>query len=114
MIKKPHNKALGKKGEDLVANYLQELSYKIIERNWRIKLGEIDIIATKNSTIYFIEVKTRSNINYGYPSEAINYKKLQRMQRLSEMYMQNVKLSQYDSQILVAEVINQNINLIEV
>lgn len=59
-------------GEDLASNYLENIGYKIIERNFLCKQGEIDIIAKDKDEYVFIEVKTRSNRCYGRPSEAVN------------------------------------------
>lgn len=73
---------LGKYGEDLAANYLIDRGYKIIERNWRCSIGEIDLIAEDKAQIVFIEVKTRSSTDFGHPLEAITAKKVLRMQRL--------------------------------
>ena len=67
------NQELGKIGEELAAKYLTQNKYKIIQRNFRCKFGEIDIIAydLKNKELVFFEVKTRSNFKYGRPSEAV-------------------------------------------
>lgn len=56
-----HKKEIGKAGEDKAAEYLKENGYKIIERNWHTRFGEIDIIAQKNDIIVFVEVKTLPN-----------------------------------------------------
>ena len=63
---------LGQIGEELAALYLERNGYKIIERNFRYKKYEIDIIAKYNKELVFIEVKTRSNKIYGRPIEAVN------------------------------------------
>ncbi len=87
MIKK--NKIeLGKKGEKIAAEYLNKNGYKILEMNYRCKLGEIDIIANKKNTYVFVEVKTRRNLRFGYPAEAINVKKRQHMLRTAQYYIQ--------------------------
>lgn len=64
---------IGKIGEDIACKYLQKNKYIIIDRNFRCKQGEIDIIACdeKSRELVFIEVKTRSNTKYGRPSEAV-------------------------------------------
>ena len=67
---------LGKLGEDVTANYITRLGYKVLERNFECNQGEIDIIALDNEELVFIEVKTRTGVNYGEASEAITrYKK---------------------------------------
>lgn len=79
-----HNRMLGKQGEDQVCKYLISQGGVILERNWRIKEGEIDVIAKdKTGVICFVEVKTRSTLHFGHPCEAIDAKRLHRMQRLA-------------------------------
>lgn len=68
--------SLGKLGERLAAEYLLEKKFDILHQNWRFKHWEIDIIAEKENTLHFVEVKTRRNKNFGYPEEAITQKKL--------------------------------------
>lgn len=65
-------KELGKLGEQLATEYLEKNQYKIIDRNFCCRQGEIDIIAKDKTEIVFIEVKTRTNNNFGSPSEAVN------------------------------------------
>lgn len=65
----------GLKGENIACEYIIDRGYQILERNFRLKTGEIDIIAKKGDLLVIIEVKTRSNINYGYPYESVNRKK---------------------------------------
>ena len=67
-------KAIGKYGEDMACDYLKHNEYYILERNFNCKQGEIDIVAYDNkiNEIVFIEVKTITNFNYGFPSEAVN------------------------------------------
>ncbi len=74
---------VGADGETLVASYLQSRGASIIARNWRIKEGEIDLIARSNETLIFVEVKSRTSERYGHPLEAINAEKAHRLQRLA-------------------------------
>ena len=71
---------IGHRGEELATAYLIRTGHTIVARNVRYKCGEIDIITRKNSTIHYIEVKTRTSENFGTPVEAVNAKKRQRMQ----------------------------------
>lgn len=76
--------AVGKAGEKATEQHLIAQGYQILERNWRIKEGEIDLIAlSSEDVIVFVEVKTRTSIAYGDPLEAITTQKLRRMQRLA-------------------------------
>lgn len=82
------NQELGKIGEELAAKYLAQNKYKIIQRNFRCKLGEIDIIAydLRNKELVFFEVKTRSNFKYGRPSEAVTKMKKKHIVKAAEYY----------------------------
>ena len=67
---------LGKFGEDIAGKFLENIGYKIIDKNFKTKFGEIDIIAKDKNTFVFIEVKTRNSDEYGAPQLAVNnYKK---------------------------------------
>lgn len=79
----------GKLGEKCAAMYLERHGLEILERNWRIKGGEIDIIARKDNTIIFVEVKTREQGSLTSPEEAITKKKKQLLIRAAEQYMQD-------------------------
>jgi len=81
------NIELGNIGEDIAANYLQELGYEILDRNWRFKRVELDIIAQKDSTLVFCEVKTRSSDAYGSPAAAVTRAKQARLRKLSLMWL---------------------------
>lgn len=73
-------------GEDAACEYIQKKGYRILERNFRKGYGEIDIIAIINSTLVFIEVKTRSSNKYGTPFEAISPQKLSLLVRGANFY----------------------------
>ena len=74
----------GQLGEEAVSRYVRERGDEILDRNWRIREGEIDIVSLSSDGLFhFIEVKTRSSLAYGHPFEAINSEKAHRMQRLA-------------------------------
>ena len=79
--------SLGKFGEDYTCTYLQGKGYKILERNFRNKLGEIDLIAQEGKILCFIEVKTRVSLQYGAPFEAVHATKQQKMVQLALSYL---------------------------
>ena len=83
----------GRNGEAKAVEYLKQQGYEILERNWFMRIGEIDIIARKADVIYFFEVKTRSGYRYGHPFEAINKHRIHTMRRLGEVYVANKQLS---------------------
>jgi putative endonuclease len=104
--KKSNNQSLGVFGEEKVSEYLRAHNYEIIERNWRIKEGEIDIVALSDKGIFsFIEVKTRSSVAFGHPFEAINNDKAHRMQRLALAWLVTHKRFGSDYAIDVAAVL---------
>lgn len=80
---------LGKFGEDFACEYLRQQGYEIVHRNFRCRIGEIDIIAIKQDVLSFIEVKTRSSTTYGTPAEAVNLAKQKKIYRCAELYMQS-------------------------
>ena len=83
---------LGRYGEDIAVKYLREKGFRIIERNFRYSHKEIDIIAEDNGIIVFVEVKTRSNLNFGHPFEAINYQKLQKIRTAIYGYLNKLEV----------------------
>ena len=87
---------LGKIGENLVEKYLKNINYQVIERNFRCKRGEIDIIAKEKDELVFIEVKTRASMEYGKPAEAVTNQKKKHIYRSAEYYLaMHHKLSAY-------------------
>ncbi len=84
-VKRPGSKQrTGAFGEELTAQYLLARGDEILDRNWRIREGEIDLVSlSSDGTFHFIEVKTRSSLAFGHPFEAINRDKAHRMQRLA-------------------------------
>jgi putative endonuclease len=74
---------LGRTGEQLAVEYLIDSGYVVIERNWRCRQGEVDVVARHGATTVFVEVKTRSGVCYGHPFEALSLTKLSRLRRLA-------------------------------
>lgn len=84
MAKHERANELGKAGETQVVRYLEHRKYRILERNWRIRTGEIDIIAQSPQGLFiFVEVKARSSESFGHPLSAITSEKVRRMQKLA-------------------------------
>ena len=80
-------KELGNIGEQIAVDYLEKNNYKILKRNFYCKQGEIDVIAKKSQEIVFIEVKTRSSLDFGKPSEAVNSIKLKHMYKTAQYFL---------------------------
>lgn len=81
------NISLGLKGEEFAVDFLKRKGFKILERNFRTSFGQIDIIAKENNQICFIEVKTRKNLNFGLPQEAVSITKQKRIAKLALAYL---------------------------
>ena len=111
-----NNIETGKKGEHFAKEYLVSKSYNILNMNFRNYIGEIDIIAMDKDVLVFIEVKTRTNMKYGYPYEAVNHKKQQKIIYTSLSYIQqkNIKDTQLRYDIIEVYMTgSMNINHIE-
>lgn len=84
VLKRSRNQAIGAFGESRVADYRINNGDEIVDRNWRVREGEIDLVTLdKAGVFHFIEVKTRSSLAFGHPFESISQVKLLRMQRLA-------------------------------
>ena len=94
MMKKETGRELGRRGEEAAALFLQGLGQRIIERNWRCRSGEVDLITEDGDTLVFCEVKTRRSVSAGEPSEAITPGKQRRYSRLAEIWLS--RHDQYD------------------
>ena len=82
-----NKRQLGTDYEDIACDYLQKAGYVILDRNFRSKKGEIDIIVKEKNVIVFVEVKFRQSNSYGYSAEAVNYKKQMIIYRVAEAYL---------------------------
>ena len=96
---------LGEKGEIAGAKFLKKNGHKIIETNFSCRHGEIDIIAKKNEITCFVEVKTRSNENYGRPIDAITPFKVKHMVRSAQYYIAKKSLEHQEVRLDIIEVI---------
>ena len=95
---------LGRIGENIIADYITKLGYKVVERNFACNQGEIDIIAKDKEEIVFIEVKTRTDISYGEASEAVTDTKKRHLINSIKYYIYKQKLENQPIRIDVAEV----------
>lgn len=82
------NKSKGDFGEEKAAKYLKNQKYKIIKRNFKNKLGEVDIIAKQKDVTVFVEVKTRTDESFGFAAEAVDVKKQQKIRNVALLYAQ--------------------------
>lgn len=85
----------GKRSEIIAADYLKEKGYKVLEVNYKNKIGEIDLIAKDGDYLVFVEVKARLSQKFGHPFEAIDERKQQKIHAVASLYM--VKNHKYGS-----------------
>jgi putative endonuclease len=85
---KSNSRQLGKKAEDLAINYLQNEGYKVLLRNYRYQKAEIDIIAQQDNRLCFVEVKARTNLQFGYPETFVTSYQQRLIKKAAENYMQ--------------------------
>jgi putative endonuclease len=85
-MKKRHNLSIGNLGEIAASKYLTSLGYKIIERNFRKRYSEIDIVAKEANILVFVEVKTRCDSSFGNPEESITPYKLRKLIQSAHYY----------------------------
>jgi uncharacterized protein (TIGR00252 family) len=103
---------IGKSAENRVAKFLRAQGFKVLNQNWRTKVCEIDIIASKNEIICFVEVKYRSSDKQGEGMEYITFKKIQQMQFAAEIWNQQNNW-EGDWRLLAASVSDKKIDLVE-
>ncbi len=97
-------RALGRAGEAVAAAALRARGYRILDRNVRLRRGELDLVADDAGTIVFVEVKTRRTAAYGTPAEAVGGRKRQALIRLAEAYLARRRLTGRPCRFDVAEV----------
>lgn len=88
-----HRHALGREGERLAAQLLEEKGLTVLERNWKCRHGELDIIATDRRRAVFCEVKARSGVDYGGPLLAVGPDKVRRVRRLAQLWLNERELT---------------------
>lgn len=109
-----NNRLKGSRYENLAAAYLQNKGMQLIDRNFRCRLGEIDIIARDEEYLCFVEVKYRASVNAGFPSEAVNYHKQNKIYKVASYYMKRNGIS-YDTpcRFDVVSILGDNITHIK-
>jgi putative endonuclease len=104
-----YRQRLGRWGENLAADFLETRGYLILDRNWRSRNGEIDLITQTGETIAFVEVKTRKGRDFGLPEEGLTANKAKRLQSLAQQYLAQNDLHEIDWRIdLVAVELDQD------
>ena len=82
---------LGKEGEELAVSFCRKKGYRVLEKNYKTVFGEIDIVARDGAKIVFIEVKTRADDSFGYPFEAVDARKREKIRRVALCFLKKFK-----------------------
>ncbi len=89
----PFRSTLGERGERVACEFLQKYGYKILEKNYKCKIGEIDVIARRQGRLAFIEIKTRTSAQFGTPQEAVDLRKQEKIFKVAQWYLKEKKAS---------------------
>lgn len=88
----PFHFSLGARGEAMACNFLVKKGYQIVEKNYRCRLGEMDVIAKKGNRLSFIEIKSRSGHQFGEPQDAVDARKQAKLMKIASWYLKEKKL----------------------
>lgn len=97
-------RAVGTAGEDAVAAWYEARGYAIVDRNWRVRAGELDLVVTRAGTVVFCEVKTRRGDAFGAPFEAVTVQKQRRLRGLAAAWLAQRPVGRRDLRFDVASV----------
>lgn len=100
-------KKIGNKGEELAADLLTKKNYNIIDKNYRFGKGEIDIICEdpENKNLVFVEVKSRTNLNFGDPIYALTKRKMAQLRKIADAYLYEKKIDNIDCRFDVVTIL---------
>ena len=110
---------LGQIAENHACRFLQARGYRIRERNWRCRFGEVDLIADHGEDLVLVEVKSRRSEDFGRPADAVNFAKRRKLSRLADFYVQTHHLTEVNCRFDVIELLLaprnrvEQVNLIE-
>ncbi len=106
-------KSKGKAAEEKAASFLKSLGYQVIERNFRARFGEIDIIAKDGNTLVFVEVRSKSYSSFGTPEETVSKTKARKIVKTAEFYIQIKNPSFEDVRFDIISILHNNISHIK-
>jgi putative endonuclease len=105
--------ALGAQGEALAAAWYEANGYEVIDRNWRCREGELDLVVRRNRLIVFCEVKTRTTDAFGVPGEAVTYRKRQKIRHVAARWLETSPVRPREIRFDVATVLGGELEVIE-
>jgi putative endonuclease len=106
-------RALGASGEDKVAAWYEANGYHVVERNWRCRQGELDLVVRRGRTLVFCEVKTRSSDAFGAPVEAVTRTKQARLRVLAARWLDDSAVAAREIRFDVASVLDGRVDVLE-
>ena len=110
----PTTNELGSQGERIAVAYLTDVGLRVLDRNWRCREGELDIVAREGDALVFCEVKTRSSEAFGAPVEAITYAKRTRLRHLAAKWLEvDAPLRPREIRFDVASVLRGEVEVLE-
>ncbi|MBP1753074.1 MAG: hypothetical protein H6Q57_1910 [Geobacteraceae bacterium] len=102
------NKTLGEYGEEIAVSYLKKKKYTVVERNYRSKCGELDIVAKEANTLVFVEVKTRRNALYGLPQLSVTHFKQRQISKAALLYLAAKRVGEVNARFDVIAIFLQD------
>lgn len=112
-MEKIFNKVTGDSGEEIACKYLRKKRYKILERNYKNPIGEIDIVTKHRGMIVFVEVKTRTSDYFGLPREAVDVYKQDKIRRVALGYLKHHRALESLIRFDVIEILDGEVTHIE-
>ena len=109
----PSRREIGVSGEDLAAAWYEARGYQVLERNWRCRQGELDLVLRNGGQVVFCEVKHRSGVRYGTPGEAVTHEKRQRIRHLAARWLQDAKPRPAEIRFDVAAVLDGEVEVVQ-
>ena len=107
-----HNRRTGVDGEELAAAWYRSRGYEVIERNWRCRDGELDLVVRQGRQVVFCEVKHRRSVAFGTPAESITSEKKQRIRFLAARWLQDAKPRPAEIRFDVAAVLDGDVEVL--
>ena len=104
---------LGVQGEQLAAAWYEHQGYEAVERNWRCRTGELDLIVRRGGLFVFVEVKTRTDLGFMSPLEAVTHEKRQRIRHLAARYIEGSSVRPTEIRFDVVSVVGDEIEVVE-
>ncbi|OIO39981.1 MAG: YraN family protein [Candidatus Omnitrophica bacterium CG1_02_49_10] len=109
-----HNTGKGRFGEAVAVRFLKKRGYSILNKNYRCRFGEMDIIAREGATLCFIEVKFRYDTRYGLPEESITPKKIFRLYKIADYYLSYNGLADISCRFDVVSIMKNEKGLLDI